>query len=111
LLERHASKPFELSEREFELFWLAPIERGFAALGLTGKLNGPGAVRAASWQGASHAVELRDTGEFLAWSDEQPSAVISRERAQPLAFRYDATTHALSVGVSRAEDRAFTVVW
>jgi hypothetical protein len=111
LLERGGSKPFELSEREFELFWLAPIERGFAALGLTGKLNGPGAVRRTSWQGQSHSVELRDTGEFLAWSEREPSSVTSRDRAQPLAFRYDAATRALSVDVSRPEDRAFSIAW
>ena len=111
VLEPGGSKPFELSERQFELFWLAPIERGFAALGLTGKLNGPGAVRRASFEGAAVSIELRDTGEFLAWCEQKPRSVTARDGGRALGFVYDAASRALRVAIASAEDRAFTVAW
>jgi hypothetical protein len=44
-LDHSSALPCSLGEREFELFWLTPIERGLALLGLANKLNGPAAVR------------------------------------------------------------------
>lgn len=111
LLERGSPKAFELSEREFEVFSLVPIERGFAALGLTGKFNGPGAIRRQSWQGTSCSIELRDSGEFLAWSDREPAAVVSRESGKPVRFGYDAASRALRIEVASAGDRALAIAW
>lgn len=111
LLERDTPKPFQLSEREFELFSLVPIERGFAALGLTGKFNGPAAIRRQTWQGASCSIELRDHGEFLAWSDRKPTSVLSRENGNPIRFSYDTATRALRIEVASAEDRALSIAW
>jgi hypothetical protein len=44
-------------------------------------------------------VDLRDGGEFLAWSKNAPQAVLANGRK--LDFRFDKETHALRVDVPR----------
>ena len=112
VLEPEGVQTFTLREREFELFSLVPIERDFAALGLTGKFNGPRAVSTQSWVNATTcSLELRDTGEFLAFSARAPKGVRVQREGRPLAFSYDAASRALRVNVESPVDRAFELYW
>jgi raffinose synthase len=109
-LDRTSSRSFSLGEREFEIFWLVPIEQGFAALGLADKLNGPAALRAVEWSGPDTCqIALADGGELLAWSERAPRSVEAGGRA--LAFRYEPQLRALRVAVSPAEAPQITLHW
>ncbi len=112
-LDLHRELPFTLAEREFEIFWIAPITRGFAPLGLLGKFNGPGAIQGIVWpDGDSCTVRVKDTGAFLAFSDRSPKSVRGGGlgiKASSLTFSHDAKTHALRIELGDA--RAFTVFW
>jgi len=99
--------PLALRELEFEILTLVPIREGFAAIGLADKLNSGGCVSAVRQLKPGHVeVDLRDGGEFLAWSRNSPQAVLTSDRK--LDFRFDKETHALRVDVPRG--RAVTLI-
>ncbi|MCX8496761.1 MAG: Sip1-related alpha-galactosidase [Akkermansiaceae bacterium] len=92
--------PLALRELEFEILTLVPIREGFAAIGLADKLNSGGCVSALRQVKPGHVeVDLRDGGEFLAWSRNSPQAVLANGRK--LDFGFDKETHALRVDVPR----------
>ena len=109
-LDRTGSHSFSLAEREFEIFWLVPIENGFAALGLADKFNGPGALHAVERVGPDTCrIALADGGELLAWSERPPRSV--EAGGKELAFRYEPHTRALRMAVSRAQAPQVTLRW
>ena len=109
-LGRSDARAFSLAEREFEIFWLVPIQQGFAALGLADKLNGPGALRRVDRSVAQACrIELADGGELLAWCDRAPRSVEAGGDA--VAFRYEPQSHALRVALTPAQARAVILRW
>jgi raffinose synthase len=97
-MDRDESKPVILDQGAFELFTFAPIEAGFAALGLADKLNSGGAVREVVRHSATAIdVLLRDGGRFAAWSEIRPASV--KASGEPVAFSYDEKTGALMVDI------------
>jgi hypothetical protein len=109
-LDRTASRSFSLAEQQFEIFWLVPIEQGFAALGLADKLNGPAALRAVEWLGPDTCrIALADGGELLAWSERAPRSV--QTGGKELAFRYEPQTRAVRVAISPTEAPDVTLRW
>jgi raffinose synthase len=109
-LARTERRTISLSERQFELFSLVPIERGFAALGLADKFNGPAAVRSLHWQGADQCrLCLADGGEFLAFCERPPQNVQAGTEA--LAFRYEAASRALRVTLGPEQARELLIRW
>jgi raffinose synthase len=110
VLPRTERRTISLCERQFELFSLVPIERGFAALGLADKFNGPAAVRSVHWQGADQCqLGLADAGEFLAYCERPPQSV--EAGTETLAFRYDAGSRALRVTLGPQQAREFVIRW
>jgi raffinose synthase len=109
-LDATATRAFSLAEREFEIFWLVPIEQGFAALGLADKFNGPGALRRVDRsQAQACRIELADGGELLAWSERAPRSVEAGGDA--IAFRYEPQSHALRVALTPAQARDVILRW
>lgn len=94
-LDAGQRRPLSLGERSFELASVVPIVDGFAAIGLIDKFNSVAAIRSARASVTQHALELRDGGVFLAYSEREPSAVQLGGVAQP--FTYDVATRALRV--------------
>lgn len=107
--------PFTLAEGQFEIFWIAPVDRGWAPLGLAGKLNGPAAITTLERPGAELCtLTLRDVGEFVAYSQERPRSVrsgVAGGGGATLSFRHDPVTGLLRVEVAGADERTFTVTW
>jgi raffinose synthase len=108
-LDHSSALAFSLSEREFELFWLTPIEHGLAVLGLADKLNGPAALRGLEQRTEMCRIALADGGELLAWADRAPRSVEAGGSVLP--FRYEPTTRALRVALSPAQARDVAVYW
>jgi raffinose synthase len=115
LLDAARELPFTLAEGQFEIFWIAPVDRGWAPLGLAGKLNGPAAITSTERLNAGACtLTLRDVGEFVAYSQERPRSVQSGPTGsggRALSFRYDRTSRLLQIELERADERTFTVMW
>jgi raffinose synthase len=99
-----------LRPRGFELITFAPIDAGFAAIGLADKFNSAGAVGGIR-RGRAGAVEvaLRDGGEFVAWCERRPGAVGVDSREAD--FDYDAGSGALHVAVRGSGEHAVEIAW
>ncbi|MFA6962693.1 MAG: Sip1-related alpha-galactosidase [Opitutaceae bacterium] len=80
LATSNAGTEFQLGEGEWEIVTYAPVEHGFAAIGLADKLNSAGALVSREWHGSDRVyLRLRDGGRFLFWSDREPTTVIFRD--------------------------------
>jgi raffinose synthase len=68
---------FDLADGEWEIVSYAPVENGFAALGLADKFNSTGAIVSRSWPSCNEVrLRIRDGGRFLVWSERVPSSVL-----------------------------------
>lgn len=101
--------PLGLAEGEWELVSFAPLEHGFAALGLADKFNGTGAIAARRWQDGACHLDLRDGGRFLAWAAHAPAALDCD--GAPLAFAYDAASGRLDADAPVGGPRTLVVRW
>lgn len=100
--------PVALRELEFELFTIAPISDGFAAIGLVDKFNSGGCVTAIRRTHPGRIeIDLRDGGDFLAWSKIRPRSVSINGRN--LAFQFDPKSHALRVDIPRGHPGTLVV--
>jgi raffinose synthase len=85
-----------LGERGFEIFTMVPVERQFAPIGLTDKLNSGGALAGFTWANDRECdLTIRDGGNFLAYSRVAPARV--DVDGEPAPFRHDAADSSLRV--------------
>jgi raffinose synthase len=102
--------PVSLAEGEWEIVSFAPVDRGFAALGLADKLNSTGAIAAKGWVAAgTYAVDLLDGGVFVAWAEARPAGVESQ--GSPVEFEYDAASGRLSAALPADGPRRVVISW
>lgn len=108
---RDTRTPCTLPEGGWELVSYAPVEQGFAAIGLADKFNSTAAVIEREWQGVNQVtVRLRDGGRFLAWSERGPVAAADAAGTSVL-FEYDPNSKRLSADVAPGGARALTFFW
>lgn len=112
LLEAAREQRFAVSlgERGFELCSIVPIERGFAAVGLADKFNSRGAVIRSHWvNDATHEIELRDGGVFLAFAERAPRGIEADGREVP--FEYEPARKCLRATLDVGARRILRVRW
>jgi raffinose synthase len=98
-----------LAEGEWEIVSFAPVEQGFAALGLADKFNSGGAIVSRTWQGGECRIELRDGGAFLAWAQTPPREL--RCDDEPLPFAHDRASGHLRADVPAGARRSLVLDW
>ena len=77
----------ELEEGDWELVTFAPIEKGFAVVGLADKLNSSGAVLGRVWMTERECrIRIADGGLLRCWSKRSPSEV--RVKGEDCSFVY-----------------------
>ena len=110
VLVAEARLPVTLGEREFELFTIVPIERRFAVIGLTNKLNSAGALSRMVWLDERECeLSLRDGGELLAWAEAEPVRVeVDGRRAD---VDYDSRIGSLRVPLREMGRHTIRVRW
>jgi len=86
-----------LSELDFEICTVAPVQNGIAPLGLADFYNSGGAISAQTHDSRGVTVSLRDGGNFIAWCACQPASVQVDGIAYP--FSYDQSTQLLAVRI------------
>lgn len=98
---RNTIQTIKLHEGAWELVSFAPVEHGFAALGLSEKYNCTAAIASRRWHGSSQIIiVVRDGGRFLAWSEREPST-IKVQNAQ-VNFEYNLVSRRLEFQISGA---------
>ena len=95
---RHSALPVALEELTFEIFTIAPVDRGIAPIGLIDKYNSGGAITRQGWNLlGEYELDLRDGGPLLLWCEKEPGRV--EVDGQAHAWNYDAATGALCVDI------------
>jgi raffinose synthase len=108
--QRADREPVKLAEGAWEIVSFAPVDRGVAALGLADKFNSTGAVTTKGWnKDGSYSVALRDGGEFIAWTEKPPRAVVAN--GKPVAFKHDAVSGRLSATLPAAGKQTLSLRW
>jgi len=97
-----------LHEGGWELVSFAPVEHGFAALGLSEKYNSTAAIDSRRWRGTNQIIiVVRDGGRFLAWSEREPCTV-NVQNAQ-VNFEYNPVSGRLEFQIGGAGMTTITV--
>jgi raffinose synthase len=109
ILSHDARLALTLGERDFEIVTFVPVDRGFAPIGLTDKLNSAGAVSEVTRHERHCDLALRDGGDFLAWAEAPPAAVEIDGR--PAVFGYDAQAKSLRVTLGAMGRQALRIRW
>lgn len=107
VLEAQERWAVTLPQLGWEVFTLAPIQRGLAPLGLPAMLNSGGAVVAQEWAEPERLeLTVRGAGEFLIFAEAAPRAV--RLDGAPAAFAFEAGR--LTVTLAGAGPHRLTIV-
>ena len=99
-----------LGPREFELVTIAPVDKGFAPIGLADKFNSAGALSAIRWISDTRCeITLKDAGRFLAYSEKRPvSAQINDVDG---TFEWNDANGALRINLTFAGINRVQVTW
>ena len=108
---RHGDRePVKLSEGQWEIVSFSPVDRGVAVLGLADKLNSTCAVKEKGWTAeGAFTVTLRDSGEFVAWTEKSPRSV--EAGGKQIAFKHDASSGRLSLTLAGTGPQTLTLRW
>ena len=90
---------FALDEVGYDLFTLAPVERGVAVFGLLDKYLSPAGVASVKYDPRGVTIGLREAGDFGAWLERAPARVEIDGRALPPS-RYGYAGRLLRVNAS-----------
>ncbi len=75
VMERDQSMPLKLGRMGYRLYYVSPIENGFAPIGLVDKYNAPGTIEKVSRTGSVVTVKVGEGGAFVAYSSVRPKKV------------------------------------
>ncbi len=109
VLGRDKARAVELGPVEFELVTLAPIEKGFAVLGLLDKFAAPAAVTGFGLLEGAAWARLRDGGRVGFYCQQPPAAV--RVNGRKARFAHDAATGLLTVAAPTGGPVEVTLRW
>jgi raffinose synthase len=96
-VQRDEAIAVTLAEGQAEVYTVAPIERGVAAIGLADKLNSGGAIISALWRGSDYDLELKEGGDCVLFAERAPLAAASN--GAPIPFTHAADTRLLRVAL------------
>jgi raffinose synthase len=99
----------ELAEGEWELVSFAPVENGFAALGLADKFNSTRAISSRMWQQGECRLSLRDGGSFLGWAAQKPSSMQCDDHS--IEFSYDEAGGRLAADIPSGHSNRLIIRW
>ncbi|MEM7682337.1 MAG: Sip1-related alpha-galactosidase [Planctomycetota bacterium] len=117
------STPVRLGRYGFEVVTLAPIDDGFAPIGLEGLLNPGGAVLGVRRTGDGVEIDLLDGGAFMAYAEHPPQRVEAWETPSPTGgmtadrlagqavFEHDPTTGLLRTHSATGQRTTLRFVW
>ena len=108
VLGRNEECEISLTENGFELVTLAPIENGFAAIGLMEKYNSSAAIIKTSCRAGSFAVTLSDGGRIALYSENKPADVLCG--GAKAAYDYDKNSGLLTINSDTSGINEITII-
>jgi hypothetical protein len=86
IANRNETFELELPRLGYGLQYVVPVEKGFAAFGLTNKYNAPATIVSQRWKANNVVITLYEGGEFKAYSAERPGKILVN--GKPSSFTY-----------------------
>jgi len=106
--KRSSSFPVKLNRMGYQLYYVAAIRNGFAALGLTDKYDAPATILKDGWNKNSVAITLYEGGLFKAYSKAQPSKVFVNGKP---VMDYNYNNRQLIIKVEEQKKPVITIYW
>ncbi len=75
IAERNQPIPVRLGRLGYMLYYISPIENGFAPIGLSGFYDAPGTIEGCRRSGNQVTIRIGQSGTFLAYSTNQPKEI------------------------------------
>ncbi len=83
---RNQALPVMLGRFGYKLYYISPMEDGFAPVGLTDKYNAPGTIESCRRTGNVITIKIGESGPFAAYSSKRPKEV--RVNNSKIPFKY-----------------------
>ena len=84
--------PVSLDRLAYQLYYVVPVFRGFAAFGLTEKYNAPATILKESWDSHGVNLSLYEGGLFTSYCVERPAHFLVNGKDQPFDFKNNLVT-------------------
>ncbi len=105
---RDDSFPVQLNRMGYQLFYVIPVHKGFAALGLTNKYNAPATVLNEEWKVGMVKIDLYEGGNFKAYCERAPSRItVNGKRKREYTF----TNHLLTIAITEKLKPIIRIYW
>jgi hypothetical protein len=97
----------DLPRLGYELVYVLPVTKGFAAFGLVNKYNAPATIVSEQWNGNGVSVKLYEGGMFKAYSVKKPASVRVNGKEKLFSFK----DNLLNVTVDSNEKPVVEIRW
>jgi hypothetical protein len=100
--------PVKLNRMGYQLFYVVPIQNGFAALGLTEKYNVPATILKETWNKNNVAITLYEGGSFKAYSAKRPNKIFINGKS---ITNYNFRDQTLFINVPNQKKPVISIYW
>jgi hypothetical protein len=99
--DKHTPFNIHLPRLGYELVYVVPVTKGFAAFGLVNKYNAPATIESEQWKGNTVSVRLFEGGMFKAYSFKRPRSVMVN--GKETAFTFSEHLLQIEVGANKPD--------
>jgi raffinose synthase len=109
LLSKNTEEQVILDDLGFDIFTIAPVNAGFAPIGLADKYNSGATITDYQSKKNTKTITLMGKGHFIAYSDKTPKKVLVN--GKKVAFEYNQYTSVLSVDINSGGDPELKIIF
>jgi len=106
--KRYDNFPVKLNRMGYQLYYVVPVKKGFASLGLIEKYNAPATILKEVWEKNKVSVTLYEGGAFKAYSNARPSKIMLNGK---VVSDYIFKDQELTINLAKQSKPVISIYW